>query len=73
MNCKYMSAILAIVVLVFSFWSVTWINWLTSEWIIVAAAALIFLHEIMPRNCCRATMPVKAPMKKKAVKRKKKK
>jgi hypothetical protein len=75
-NCKHCNTILAIVILVFSFWSVAWTNWLTSKWIIVAAAVLILLHGIKCSHCSDGScaMPVrKAPMKKKAVKRKKRK
>jgi hypothetical protein len=66
-KCKYCSAVLAIVVLVFSFWQVAWTSWLTSKWIIVAAAVLILLHGVSCHYCndgsCKVT---KAPMKRKA-------
>jgi predicted Na+-dependent transporter len=67
-NCKYCNTILAIVILVFSFWSVAWTNWLTSKWIIVAAAVLILLHGIKCNHCgdrCGTKMPAKKKAKKK--------
>lgn len=73
-KCKYCNAILAIVILVFSFWSVNWTSWLTSRWIIVAAAVLILLHDMKCGHCSDGQCEVKAvPMKKKAKKAVKKK
>lgn len=76
-KCKHCNAILAIVILIFSFWMVSWTSWLTSKWIIVAAAVLILLHGLKCGHCGDESCDMKkAPMKKKAkktVKRKKKK
>ena len=75
-KCKHCDAILAIVILVFSFWMVSWTSWLTSKWIIVAAAVLILLHGLKCSHCsggsCDTKMPVRRTSKK-AVKRKKRK
>ena len=76
-NCKHCTTILAIVILVFSFWQVSWTSWLTSKWIIVAAAVLILLHGLgcgMCHNKCMTKMPArkKSSVKKKTARKKKK-
>lgn len=73
---KHWTPVLAIVILVFSFWQVAWANWLTSKWIIVAAAVLILFHGIGCHHCNDESCNTKMPMKKKskkAVRRKKRK
>lgn len=76
-NCRHCNTFLAIVILVFSFWIVEWTIWLTSKWIIVAAAVLILLHGLKCPHCGNGMCEVKkVPAKrkaKKAVKRKKRK
>lgn len=74
-KCKHCNTILAIVILIFSFWMVNWTSWLTSKWIIVAAAVLILLHGIKCGHCADGSCNVKVPSKKKSKKvaRKKKK
>lgn len=75
-KCKCCTTVLAIVILIFSFWSVAWARWLTSKWIIVAAAVLILLHEIgcnKYRGRCMTKMPArkKSSAKRKTARRKK--
>lgn len=70
-NCKHCGAILAVVILVFSFWDVAWASWLTSKWIIVAAAAIMFLHDfVCPCNMGSCKPVKKVPAKKKTKKKK---
>lgn len=57
-NCKWTETILAIVILLFTFWSVAW-----SQWIVSIAAILLLLHAWMCKSCmmCREheAMPAK--------------
>ena len=75
-KCKHCNTILAIVILVFSFWNVAWTSWLTSKWIIVAAAVLILFHGFCPKcmdgNCDVKKAPVRTKAKKTAKRKKKK-
>ncbi len=77
MDCEYKhcNAILAIVILVFSFWQVT-LNWFTSKWIIVAVAVLILFNSIgsgkSNNRICSVKKVSTKKKAKKAVKRKKK-
>ncbi len=64
-KCKHCAMVLAIVILVFSFWSVAWTNWLTSKWIIVASAVLILLHGLGCHKC-RDRCMTKGPARKKS-------
>lgn len=72
-NCKHCGAILAAVILVFSFWDVTWTNWLTSKWIIVAAAVILLFHDFACPNKDSCKPMKQAPTKKKSKKSSKKK
>jgi membrane-bound metal-dependent hydrolase YbcI (DUF457 family) len=72
MNCKcrHCTTVLAIVILVFSFWQVAWASWLTSKWIIVAAAVLILFHGIGCHSCHDKTCNTHMPMRKSSAKKK---
>jgi hypothetical protein len=72
-KCKHCNTILAIVILIFSFWSVNWTSWLTSKWIIVVAAVLILLHGIKCVHCGDGSCDAKMPAKKSKKAKKKKK
>ena len=74
-NCRCMEAFLAIVILVFSFWILE-LTWLTSKWIIVAAAVILLLHGLGHKCRDNGVHKIKAPrrarkVKKRAVKRRK--
>ncbi|MCW8966308.1 MAG: hypothetical protein OQK82_06450 [Candidatus Pacearchaeota archaeon] len=75
MYCKFRhcGAVLALVILVFSFWSVN-LNWLTSKWIIIVVAFLLFIHDfICPNHGESCSSMRNASVKKTAGKTKKKK
>jgi phosphatidylglycerophosphate synthase len=45
-NCKWTETILALVIIVFAFWEVTY-----SMWIIIIAAVLLLIHAFRCKNC----------------------
>lgn len=47
MNCKWMEVILALLVIVFTFWS----NWAYASWVVGISAILIVLHAFMCQSC----------------------
>ena len=75
MGCRWIEALLAIVIIVFAYPKL--VDW-NNEWVIIAAAALILLHVLFCSKCCSGTydaniksMPVKrAAPARKAKKRK---
>jgi hypothetical protein len=46
-NCKWTEIVLAIVILVFTFWEVAAV----SQWVVAVAAILLLLHALMCKNC----------------------
>lgn len=65
--CKWCELVIAVIVLVFSFWQTSF-----SKWVIVAAAVLLALHSFMNCKCCSCgccgescETEMKKPMKKK--------
>lgn len=45
-NCKWCELVIAIVILVFTFWQTT-----ASKWIIAIAAIVLILHSFMCKSC----------------------
>ena len=58
-NCKVTEGILAVLILVFTFWATV-----ASKWIIVIAAIVLLLHSLMCKNCGACEMD-KKPAKRK--------
>ncbi|HVY01566.1 MAG TPA: hypothetical protein VHA12_02265 [Candidatus Nanoarchaeia archaeon] len=61
-NCRVTEAVIAVVVLVFTFWN----NFVAAKWLVAIAAVLLLIHSIWCNACCE--MP--AETKKSAKKRK---
>ena len=62
-NCKWFETIVALLILVFSFWRTT-----TGDWIIIIAAIALLLHSWVCKNCgmCKTDeMPMPSKKKKK--------
>lgn len=53
-NCRVTESILAIVILVFALWQVTY-----STWIVSIAAVLLLVHSMWCKNCGECEMPAK--------------
>ena len=47
-NCKWVEVVLAIVILVFTFWSTA-----VSQWLVAIAAVLLLIHALMCKNCAK--------------------
>lgn len=49
-NCQWTETVIALVILLFTFWSVQW-----SQWIVGLAAVVLLLHAWMCKSCmmCR--------------------
>ena len=45
-NCQWMEVLVAIVILVFTFWMTT-----ASQWIVIIAAVVLLLHALLCKNC----------------------
>ncbi len=50
-NCKWVEAVLAVVVLVFAFWPSQILSVATSRWIVIVAAALLLVHSLSCKKC----------------------
>lgn len=59
-NCQWTETILAIVILVFAFWTVSW-----SQWIIAIAAIVLLLHAWMCKSCMMCREHTSKPSKRK--------
>jgi len=64
-NCKTISTIIGLVIVVFALWDVTIFSWLTSQVIIVIAGALIVIHALSCKKCNIDAAPMKKAKKKK--------
>ena len=54
-NCRVCEAVLAVVILVFTFWN----SFAAAKWIVAIAAVLLLIHSIWCQNCasCNTEMP----------------
>lgn len=51
-NCQWTETILAIVILVFAFWT----TWMYSQWVVIIAAILLLIHAWACKNCAVSGM-----------------
>lgn len=58
-NCQITEALLAVIILVFSF-----VSWY-SQWIIVVAAAILLIHSVSCKSCKSCDMGMAKPARKK--------
>lgn len=74
MDCKYIhgKALLSIVILVFAIWPTQLVSAVVSRWIVIVAAALIFLGAFCPYNSGTCEVkPIVVKAKKKAIRKRK--
>ena len=52
MGCRWLEAILAVVIIVFAYWpTMIWTNPMWSEWVVIVSAALLLLHALFCMKC----------------------
>lgn len=51
-NCKWTETVLAIIILVFAFWT----SWAYSQWVVIIAAVLLLIHAWACKSCANCDM-----------------
>jgi len=51
MGCRWLEAILAVVIIVFAYWPTVVVSQQTSTWIVIVSAALLLLHALFCMKC----------------------
>lgn len=51
MGCRWLEAILALVIIVFTYWPTMLFSTMTSEWIVIVAAVLLLIHALFCAKC----------------------
>lgn len=51
MNCGWIQAVLAVLILVFAFWPTQIVSSTVSMWIVIVSAALLLIHAVVCMKC----------------------
>ncbi|MBI4116427.1 hypothetical protein HY449_01645 [Candidatus Pacearchaeota archaeon] len=51
MGCRWIEAILAVLIIVFTWWPTQILSAVVSMWVVIVSAALLLVHALFCKNC----------------------